>query len=132
MVGGKCNCGQVRFELSVSPSEVYICHCSICRRATGSNGIAVILVANEDFAWTSGEDLIASWKKPDADWQLWFCPVCASPLPGRNDDQRMFIPAGTLDDDAKHLHVGHHIWVNSKTSWDVIGDSGKQHPESIT
>jgi len=55
---GECNCGVVSFKIDSILSDVYICHCSICRKSTGGS-----------------------------------------------------------------------IWVNSKASWEIIGDSGKQHLE---
>ncbi len=60
---GECNCGAVRFELNADPAGIFVCHCSICRRATGSNGVAVVVTANENFRWLFGENMIASWKK---------------------------------------------------------------------
>jgi len=47
MARGECNCGAVQFEIDADPSGVYVCHCSICRRSTGSNGIAVVVVPND-------------------------------------------------------------------------------------
>ncbi len=131
MASGACNCGAVAFEIDADPADIYFCHCSICRRATGSNGIAVVVVDNAAFRWTRGEEQIATWKKPDADWQFWFCRVCGSSLPGANDEARMFIPAGLISEGGEALRVMHHIWVDSKASWDEIGDSGQQHPEAI-
>ena len=128
MAGGQCNCGAIGFEIGVEPADVLVCHCSICRRATGGNGIAVIIVDNDDFQWTHGEDLMTSWKKPDADWEISFCPTCGSPLPDRNDESRMFVPAGLISEGGEALQVKHHIWVDSKAAWDVIGDTGHQHP----
>ena len=126
MVRGECNCGAVTFEAD-EVSGLFVCHCSICRRSTGSNGIAVAIVRNEDFRWLSGEQQIVTWKKPDADWQAWFCGICGSPLPGVNDESRMFIPAGLITEGGDDLRVRHHIWVDSKADWDEIGDSGTQH-----
>ena len=83
MVRGACNCGGVSFEVAVDVTDIYLCHCSICRRSTGSNGIAVVVVDNEKFKWTNGEEMITSWAKPGADWQGWFCSVCGSTLPGK-------------------------------------------------
>lgn len=131
MAKGACNCGAVSFETTAELSDVYMCHCSICRRATGSNGIAVLIVDNDQLQWTSGEDLIQSWKKPDADWEMWFCSRCGSPVPGSNDEQRMFVPAGSLVEGYDELVVAHHIWVDSKAPWDEIGDDGRQHPEGF-
>lgn len=131
MAGGSCNCGAVAFEINAALADVYVCHCSICRRATGSNGIAVIIVPNESFRWTQGESQISTWKKPNADWQTWFCACCGSPLPGVNDSERMFVPAGALTHGHEALEVRHHIWVDSKAGWDQIGDSGRQHAEAF-
>ncbi len=129
MLKGRCNCEAVSFTIDAELSDVIVCHCSICRRATGSNGIAVLIADNDSFTWTSGQELISSWSKPDSDWQMWFCSRCGSPVPGINDESRMFVPAGLIDDGS--LHVAHHIWVGSKASWDEIGGDGKRHLEAF-
>ncbi|MDH3906377.1 MAG: hypothetical protein OEV16_12075 [Gammaproteobacteria bacterium] len=46
MANGACNRGAVALEIGRDLSGVIVCHCSICRRATGSNGIAVVVVDN--------------------------------------------------------------------------------------
>ena len=131
MAKGECNCGAVQFEIDADLSGVYVCHCSICRRSTGSNGIAVVVVPNEQFRWVRGQEHIATWKKPNADWQTWFCSVCGARVPGENDATRMFVPAGSITQGGDALKVIHHIWVGSKAVWDEIGDAGKQHTEAF-
>ena len=116
MLEGGCSCGSVRFAIEVTRPDVYVCHCSICRRSSGSNGVAVLVLPNAQFRWLQGEDQIATWRKPGADWQTWFCRQCGARLPGSNDAERMFIPAGALDDQAVGLRVVHHIWVDSRPS----------------
>jgi len=132
MATGECNCGSVGFEIDGGVSDVFMCHCSICRRFTGSNGIAVVVVENNRFRWTRGKEHVRSWNKPNSDWHCWFCNICGSPLPGANDELRTFIPAGLISEGAGTLKVIHHIWVGSKASWDEIGDSGKQHPAAFS
>jgi len=73
MAKGECNCGAVQFEIEANLADVFVCHCSICRRATGSSGIAVVLVPNDRLRWVRGEDHIVMWSKPNSDWQTWFC-----------------------------------------------------------
>jgi len=131
MTLGECNCGSIAFETNAEISGVFVCHCSICRRCTGSNGIAVIIVPNDKFRWIRGEDLVTTWEKPDHDWLTSFCQICGSTLPGPNDDTNMFIPAGLINEEIENLRVIHHIYVNSKASWDVISDTGKQHLDSF-
>ena len=128
MITASCNCGLVRFRLSAQPDRVIQCHCSICRRATGTGGVSVVLVSSSKFEWLTGEEYIQSWRKPDADWESTFCRNCGSPLPGKNDTEHMYVPAGLLVDGIDDLKVSDHIWVGSKAGWDEIGDPGRQHP----
>jgi hypothetical protein len=131
MALGECNCGAVSFEINAHLSEVFVCHCSICRRSSGSNAMAVVIVTNDQFRWIRGEDQVRSWKKPGTDWQKWFCRICGSPLPGINDESRMFVPAGLISDGGESLRVAHHIWVDSRAVWDEIGDAGVRHREAF-
>ncbi|WP_318837944.1 GFA family protein [Neiella holothuriorum] len=130
---GACNCGAVSFELTGKASEVtdvYICHCSICRKSTGSGGIAVMVIATPDFSWLTGQTAIKSWRKPGHDWHTHFCQTCGSPLPGADSEKAMYVPVGLLDEQDR-LKVAHHIWVDSKAGWELIGDNGKQHPQAF-
>ena len=131
MIKGECNCSEVAFEIICQVSDVYFCHCSICRKATGVNGIAVLVVKNSDFHWLKGTQNIKTWDKPGHDWQTSFCQTCGSTLPGANDDLRMYVPAGLITEGGEHLKIAHHIWVDSKASWDEIGDKGKRHPNAF-
>ena len=130
-VTGSCNCGQVQISLSQPLTDVYVCHCSICRKSTGSNGIYVVVVPKRSLTWLYGEEQVQQWEKPNHDWCKTFCKSCGSPLPASNDENNAFIPVGMLDSGVENLTVKHHIWVDSKASWDVIGDQGKQHPEAF-
>ncbi len=127
---GQCSCGAVRFAYEEPAAGIYVCHCSLCRRSTGANGIAVVVVPNERFRWIAGAESVVAWTKPGTDWETFFCPTCGSKVPGRNDDARMFVPVGSLDDTAG-MKVIHHIFVGSKAPWDAIGDDGAQHAERV-
>lgn len=117
---GSCNCGAVKFKIKVVPQDVYVCHCSICRKATGGSGISVTVVPNETFEWISGKENIKTWKKPNHDWETSFCLKCGSSLPGKNDDEAMYVPAGLLDTGFEQLKVKQHLFVDSKAVWEEI------------
>lgn len=131
MTVGTCNCGAVEFEIDIDLKDVYVCHCSICRRWSGHSGIGVVIVPNAAFRWLSGSDEIKTWSKPDADWQSHFCTTCGSAVPGANDPEHMFVPAGLLGAEIDTLKVKAHIFVGSKACWDEIGDEGAQHAGHI-
>jgi hypothetical protein len=131
MARGECNCGAVQFEIDADLRDVYVCHCSICRRFTGSQGIAVVVFSKQQFRWLQGHDHVATWQKPGTDWHAYFCRVCGSAVPGENDPHTMFAPAGSITQGGEGLEVRHHVWVGSKAPWDRIGDDGRQHPEGF-
>ena len=127
MVVCHCNCGSVSFEVNAPLSDVFVCHCSICRRFSGSGGMPVVVLDKDDFKWLSGHENIKVWRKPDAEWEANFCAVCGSALPGMNDRDTVFVPAGILPADVEGLKIRHHIFVGSKACWDEIADTGKRH-----
>ena len=131
MVSGKCNCGVVAYEINAELTDVYVCHCSICRSSTGSGGIAVAIVANENFQWVKGDECINYWSKPGHDWHTSFCKICGSSLPGKNDESMMYIPVGTLTSGYENLKVAHHLYVDSKANWEILTEGAKQHKDGF-
>jgi hypothetical protein len=60
-LNGQCLCGAVKFLLRAMPSQIYQCHCSQCRKITGSSANASCIIAEENFEWQQGESNIASY-----------------------------------------------------------------------
>jgi len=131
MIKVHCNCGAVAFEIKSDINDIYVCHCSICRRSTGANGISVIVSKLSDFKWTNGSNKIKTWHKPKHDWQTSFCQTCGSTLPGDNDDSSMYIPTGLISEGDENFKIAHHIWVDSKAPWYEICGQGKQHKRAF-
>ncbi|MFO1253780.1 MAG: GFA family protein [Inhella sp.] len=103
MLKGECNCGAVRFEIDGEPGGIYVCHCSICCRATGAHGIAVLVVPKANLRWLQDQEVIAQWSKPGADWHTWFCRHCGARVPGEKDANTLFVPAGTITEGGEGL-----------------------------
>jgi hypothetical protein len=125
---GACCCGAVTFEIQAQPTDVYCCHCTICQRSTGVQGVAVVVVPNALFAWSQGQAHVRHWRKPDADWEKNFCAVCGSPLPGANDATTTYVPVGLLTQGAGQLQIKAHIFTESMAPWFQPGDNAPQHP----
>lgn len=123
-VSGSCLCGAVRFLIDGKYGPVGQCHCSKCRKVSGTDGNAVFHAAADAFTWTSGEDKIARYEVPDGGgWASRFCRVCGSPVPGQPPGGRIwFVPAGLLDDDPGFRGYAGHIHVASKAPWVEITD----------
>ena len=130
MIRGSCLCGEVRFEYARAVTQVGMCHCSKCRKVSGTASNATIVVPETDFKWVAGEDLRRVYTMPTG-WHTTFCATCGSPLPQTlRGSAAYWVPAGLLDDDPG-LRIGGHIFVDSKTSWDEIAGDAPQFPEGV-
>jgi hypothetical protein len=61
---GSCLCGARAYEIEGDIGGVWICHCSLCRKATGAGGIAILIVPRERFRWLRGEDHGVTYELP--------------------------------------------------------------------
>jgi hypothetical protein len=112
---GSCLCGAVRFTVTGTPARFYHCHCSRCRKATGT-GHATNLFVEGTLEWKSGHELVKLFKVPEAErFTNAFCSECGSRLP-RERPGMVFVPAGSLDEDPDFLPQAR-IFVGSRTSW---------------
>ncbi len=131
MLSGNCLCGAVSFRLRGETSDIYQCHCSKCRKAMGSASGSICLSSGENFDWVSGEDQIRTFEAPSGYYNA-FCSTCGSPLPHSNPEKTTYwVPAGLLNDKDPGIKVFAHVFVDSKASWDEIGDSGIQYSENF-
>lgn len=126
---GKCLCEGVRFHVQVQPDAVYYCHCSQCRRASGSSFATNAPVASRNLTITAGRDLIRSYASSSGKRRN-FCSNCGSPLYSEylDDPDTVYLRVGTLDDDGT-LRACAHIYTGSRASWYTIQDDLPQHPE---
>lgn len=131
MYRGSCLCGSVKYEIRGDLTPVGHCHCSKCRKVSGTGSNAVAYALPDHLAWVEGEDRVRKFSFPDG-WSSTFCSNCGSPLPQCDPKEPIcYIPAGTLDDDLGP-DVALHIFVGSKAPWDHIGDDAPQYEGNPT
>ena len=132
-IRGSCLCGGVAFEITGKTSPIGQCHCSNCRKVSGTDGNAVCYTAPDIFRWTHGEELICTYIVPGGNgWHSSFCGTCGSPVPQPNKRQEFyFVPAGLFDDDPGRRGYAAHIWVGSKAPWVEIKDGTPQFSEGF-
>ncbi len=127
MMTGGCLCGKVRYEVTGEFSDISNCHCSMCRRVTGSAFGAFGGVKWRDFHWLGGEELVRGYRS-SGKVERTFCSVCGSTLQNIYDEQPdvFYLALGTADGDPG-CRPEYHIFVGSKAPWFDITDSLPQN-----
>jgi len=126
MISGSCLCGGVRFAVARVVGPFELCHCSRCRKVSGSAFMAAVGVERRDFRYLAGQDLVVSYDAPIIDappaYRSTFCRRCGSPVPDPTSTAPWFeIAAGLLDGDLG-LTPQRHIMVDRKAAWFAIAD----------
>ena len=115
---GSCLCGEVTFEIEGDFDNFYLCHCSRCRKDTGSAHGANLFSSSAKLRWISGEDKITRFTLPSTQHSKSFCSVCGSSLPIiQMGCELLVVPAGCLDCDISIIPTAH-IFISSKANWD--------------
>ena len=117
-VTGSCLCGAVTYQYSGPVRVFQYCHCSRCRKFTGSAHAANIIIDPDQFEWLGGEDSVGRFEHPDAKhFATSFCRHCGSSLPWlTKSGKAVVVPAGTLDDDPGVRPI-HNIFMASRAPW---------------
>jgi hypothetical protein len=133
-ISGSCLCGAVTFEIARAVGPFELCHCSRCRKASGSAFVAGLGVRTEDFRMLMGAELISRYEAPVREapppYRTAFCSRCGSPVPDPPPGAKWFeIAAGTLDGDPG-VRPDRHIFVEHKSAWFEIPDALPQLDEA--
>jgi hypothetical protein len=116
---GACLCGTVRFQISGEFESFFLCHCSRCRKDTGSVHAANLFSSTATIAWLSGQDRIKTYQLPATRHIKSFCAECGSALPNvQSNGALLVVPAGSLDS-AIDIRPRAHIYFASRAEWDA-------------
>jgi hypothetical protein len=114
---GSCLCKEIVFEFNGEFKKFFLCHCSRCRKATGSAHAANLFLNTAEFKWVKGEPLVKTYRLSNTRFVKSFCAHCGSALPTVGQNNSILIPAGSLDCDVDISPQGH-IHMSSKANWD--------------
>jgi len=117
-VTGSCLCGKVSYRITGNMGVFQYCHCSRCRKFTGSAHAANLFVAPGDFSWLEGEEFVGRYEPEHTKYfATCFCRNCGSSLPWLSKSGRVvIIPAGSLDRDPG-IRPMQNIFCASRPAW---------------
>jgi hypothetical protein len=127
-LAGKCLCGAIHYAVKDEFRYALYCHCSDCRRATGSAFKPFAGIERGKLGVTKGEEQVLIFGDENANHDV-RCKVCGSLLYSVvRDGALVHVTLGTLVDVPK-TRPSAHIFVGDKAPWFTITDSLPQHNE---
>ena len=107
---GGCQCGRIRYRAECPTGEgaptASLCHCRMCRRATGGFAAALVAFPPGAVVW----DREPVWYASSPIAQRPFCPDCGTPLGFRfKGSDKLELTLGSFDDPTGFVptrHVG--------------------------
>jgi hypothetical protein len=122
---GRCPCGAVGYIVADAFLYAANCHCSNCRRTTGSAFKPFAGIERQKFRVTKGADDIKRFGNEQVHDA--HCSVCGSLLYSVvREGEYVHVAMGTLVD-APSIRPSAHIFVGSKAPWFTITDDLPQH-----
>ena len=126
MLTGECFCRTVRYAVADAFEYALNCHCSNCRRATGSAFKPFAGIISAELSITAGDDNVMIYGDANASHDV-HCARCGSLLYSivRNGAYA-HVAMGSLVDDPS-IRPTAHIFVGSKAPWFSISDDLPQY-----
>jgi Uncharacterized conserved protein len=115
---GQCLCGTVKFRISGAFESFFLCHCSRCRKDSGSAHSANLFSSTAKITWVSGEENIKTFRLAGSRHVKNFCSDCGAALPISQPELGLLVvPAGSID---SHIDIrpNAHICCSSRANWD--------------
>jgi hypothetical protein len=124
-ITGGCLCGSVRYRSANPPERSTLCHCSTCRRVSGSHALGLVTVARKGFQFTA--NFPAEYRSSVSVVRP-FCSKCGTPLTylheGWPDAIALTISSLDVPNDAPPTD---HTWMSEAIAWDKPSDGLKQY-----
>ena|SRR6516225_4635850 len=118
-IQGGCLCGAVRYEATGEPYNVTHCHCTDCRRSSGSAFVTWASFQRVAFRFTRGEPRVVPW----AGRLRSFCSACGTPLTFVTTAQAEEVDVTVCSfDHPEKVTPADHTWVDDRLPWIRLDD----------
>lgn len=127
MIEGSCSCGQVKYQVNGRLHDAMSCHCSICRKATGSPASAFAMFNPAEFEWLSDESHLKSYSTSDTMGHF-FCTECGSIVAGTYQGAICWVTLGCIDSGID-FKIQKHVFMGSQAAWETCPADVEQYEE---
>lgn len=105
---GSCLCGKVQFSVKADPHRVGLCHCTDCRKESGSAFASFGIWPSHAFEST-GEVQYFNGRG--------FCPACGGRVFSQPEGDEIEIRLGSFDMAPTDLEPTYELWVKRREDW---------------
>jgi len=129
MYEGSCLCRNVQYRITGDIGDFGYCHCTSCRKASGSAHAANAPVERAQFQLLSGADTLREFVSSPGKVRT-FCSRFGSPIYAwlAETPDVLRIRLGSLDTPLTKRPQAH-TWVSDKAAWEPIDDGLPQFDE---
>ncbi|EID0694571.1 GFA family protein [Vibrio vulnificus] len=117
MYKGSCLCGSIQFSLNGGVTDIIHCHCSLCRKASGSAYATNGFIDAVDLVLTDNKNTLTYYESSEGK-RKYFCKTCGAPIYSSNV-HRYRLRLGSLDTDILERPISHNF-VTSKANWEDL------------
>lgn len=122
-IDGGCDCGTIRYRLTIKPMFVHCCHCRWCQRESGASFALNAMIEADRVVLLNGEPEVVDTPSSSGKGQkISRCPQCRIALWSNyagGGDKLRFVRVGTLDS-PDSLAPDVHIFTSTKQPWLVL------------
>ncbi|KAJ3936104.1 MAG: Mss4-like protein [Lentinula lateritia] len=137
---GSCLCGEIAFQVDNDPMLISCCHCSNCKKYTGTAFSTNVIFPGGSLTFIKGENLLSTYKDAAQDSgnsiKRIFCSKCGSPLynEGGDDAKTVSVFYSALIDftteDEKNRKPELEFYTKDRLEW-VHAVKGAEQSETI-
>ena len=130
-IQGRCQCGAVQYRVTAPATDLYHCHCSMCRRVHGTLFATYAYVPRQALHIEKGADTLNTFDSSEQ-FHRRFCRTCGCQLFTDYDEEpeQIGYTPGTADGHPGHTpEMERHIFVGSKVPWYEIENHRPQADE---
>ena len=129
MYKGSCLCGAIHFELKGEVTDAIYCHCSLCRKASGSAFATNGFIKASDLVLSDEKSSLAAYETSQGK-RKYFCSTCGTPIYSANDatPDKFRVRLGVFDTDIE-ARPSSHNFITSKANWEELDEDLPMYEE---
>ncbi len=120
MYKGSCLCGSIQLTLEGGVTDIIHCHCSLCRKASGSAYATNAFIDSEGLKLSDADNTLTFYESSTGK-RKYFCKACGCPIYSSNSQspERYRLRLGILDSEITERPISHNF-VTSKANWEDL------------